>query len=55
MRIEPNIMPDGDIRNVTKRAYFVVKHKIPAIHDKPSNGVEHDKLLFLSADIFNCH
>lgn len=37
--------------NVTKRAYLVVEHKIPAIHDKPSNGVEHDKLSLLTTNI----
>jgi hypothetical protein len=41
-------MPDGDIRNVTKRAFLVVEHKIPTIHDKPSNKVVHDKLSLLT-------
>ena len=40
-------MSDGDIRNFTKGAYLVVEHKIPAIHDKPSKGVEHDNLSIL--------
>jgi hypothetical protein len=44
-------MRDGEIRNVTKRAYLVVEHKIPRIHNKPSNKVEHDKLSFLTITI----
>jgi hypothetical protein len=43
-------MPDGDVRNVTKRANLVVEHKIPAIHKKPSNGVEHDNLSLLATN-----
>jgi len=29
-----HIVPDGDIRDVAKRAYSVVKHEVPCPHDK---------------------
>jgi hypothetical protein len=40
-------MPHGDIRNMTKRAYLMVENKIPAKHNNPSKGVEHDNLSVL--------
>jgi len=32
-------MPDGNVWNVTKRAYLMVENKISAIHGKPSKGL----------------
>jgi hypothetical protein len=43
-----NIMANGDIGNISQRANFVVEHKVPAIHDRPSDGVEHDEHPFLN-------
>ena len=36
-----NIMPDGDVGNITKRTDFVIKDKISSIHDKVPGAFEH--------------
>ena len=36
-----DIMADSDIRNVSKRAYFVVKYKIPTKDNELFDGSKH--------------